>query len=334
MRFLALSAAFFLSILSGAPALAAYDPLVPQFQGALEKAKAGLGKLTDAQEEIFEKEVLAASGRFIRDYSGPTNKLTRIEVDTDALRRYLSLKAEDVVKPEQDKILILVEANKDCTPCVGAVPDVRKDWQERLERRGFKAIPVNLEESKRNAADLLGIKKANGWIRLSIVSIEDPDHPGDSKYRLGAEVRIPGTLIADFSRQQEILPSESISVNLIRLAIETLSEMGARVQKAQMASLEAEGNEGTEIQITGLTEFNQLYSIKSAIQGVFKGDGKAVEKRLCPGEPAALALFTSKTIPQIIAMLKFLVLENGKLSVESNIDGVIHVKYTSTEVPS
>lgn len=285
------------------PVLAA-DNVAPQLKAAIEKAKPKLGNLSTWQEEAFLNEVLTSPGRFVRDYATNKGQLTKVVVDTDGIKKYLSFHGSQILKPENMKVLLAVRAPDSCTACVGAVPSIRMALKERLERRGLQVIILSAAESSRDLMELLGAKGAVGWAYAKLRSAEDPEHPGDLKTDLELEVRFPGTAASRIQKEMEILKNDSIEVGMSRLAIDAISELGQKVQLARVGAMEQEGNDGIEIVLTGVTDFMQLWGLKNALQNTLnaQGQGRVVERKLVAGT-STLAVISSLSAPELAQML-------------------------------
>lgn len=294
--------AIFLTLFAFAFSGFAADNIGPQLRAEIERAKPKLGVLRAWQEEAFLSEVLASSGRFVRDYQTKGGTVTRAVVDTDGIKKYLSFHASQILKPENLNVLLAVRANDKCTACVGAVPTVRNDLKARLERRGMQVLILNAQESRRDLMEALTAKGAVGWVMADIKSVDDLEHPGDVKYELGLEFRFPGTVASRIQKQMEIQPSESIEIAMSRLSIDGISELGAKVQLARVSAMEQQGSDGIEIALSGVTEFTQLIQLKNALQDKLSTQGRVVERRFAHGQ-SVLAVFTSLSATELAAQL-------------------------------
>jgi len=299
--------AIFLTLLalaiSPASSARAADNIGPQLRAEIERAKPQLGALQPWQEEAFLSEVLASSGRFVKDYRTKGGTITRAVVDTDGIKKYLAFHASQILKPENTNVLLAVRANDKCTACVGSVPDIRQDLKARLERRGMNVIVLNALESRRDLMEILGSKNAVGWVLADLKSVEDLEHPGDFKYELGLEFRFPGTAASRIQKQMEVLAGDSVEVGMSRLSIDGISELGAKVQLARVGAMEQQGNDGLEVVLSNVTEFSQLVQLKNALQDKLNTQARVVERRLMHGQSvlAVISNLPAQEVAQALA---------------------------------
>jgi len=299
----------------GNPSFAA-DPIAPQLKAAIEKSKAKLGDFASWQEEAFLNEVLASPGRFVRDYSTRGTTATKIVVDTDGIKKYLSFHANQISKAENRKVLLAVTATEKCTACVGAVPFIRKDLKERFENRGLEIIILNAVESRRDLSEVAGAKNAMGWIQADIKSVDDVDHPGEMKYDLILEARFPGTSVSRIQKQMEVLQNDSIEVGMSRVAIDAMMELGSRVQQARTGALTSEDHPGIEIQISGVTQYSQLSALKRALQSSLGNEGRVVERKI-QADQSTLAVYSGHNAESISKILLSAKLDGMKFRLRS-----------------
>lgn len=270
----------------------AADPIAPQLKAAIEKSKVKLDHLTSWQEEVFINEVLMSPSRFVLDYATHGTTASKIKVDTDGIKKYLSFHGQQISKADELKVLLAVTASEKCVACVGAVPFIRKDLKERFERRGFTPIILSAVESRRDLMEVMGSKNAMGWIQADIKSVDDADHPGETKYELVFEARFPGTSVSRIQKQMEVLANDSIEVGMSRVAIDAMMEMGSRVQLARMGAMAGEENPGVQVQIAGVTQYAQLAKLKRALQDSLGSDGRVIERQINSSQ-STLAVYSS-----------------------------------------
>jgi hypothetical protein len=276
-----------LLVLLLAPSTQAADQFASQLRDQVEKARPNLGELPAWQEEIFQNEVLPSSGRFIRDYKTAGNKVTKVDVDLEGIKRYLSFTATQILKPDATKIVLFVRTNGACTDCTKAANAVRADLKERLERRGLTVLVATADENRHEPSEAYSKRNAAGWVAANINAEEDPDHPGDSRYSLILDFHFPGTLASSVQKQMEILPSDSIEVSMSRLTIDAILEIGAKARTGFAAT--SVDSTGIEIALEGVTQFNVITQVKSKLQAALGNDYRVVEKRIERGR-AALAV--------------------------------------------
>ncbi len=301
----------------------AADPIAPQLKAAIEKSKVKLGDLSSWQEEAFLNEVLASPGRFVRDYSTQGATATKIVVDTDGIKKYLSFHSNQISKAENLKALLAVTATEKCTACVGAVPFVRKDLKDRLEKRGLSVIVLNAVESRRDLSEMSGAKNAMGWVQADIKAVEDVDHPGEIRYDLVLEVRFPGTVVSRVQKQMEVLQNDSIEIGMSRVAIDAMMEMGSRVQAARTGALAGEENPGVEIQIAGVTEYAQLSALKRVLQTSLGSDGRVVERKI-RADQSTLAVYSGQSADSLSKILVSAKIDGMKFKLRSASGNEIH----------
>jgi hypothetical protein len=266
-----------LGFLLASPVQAA-DQIAPQLREQVEKARPNLGDLPAWQEEIFQNEVLPASGRFVRDYKTAGNKVTKADVDLDGIKRYLSFTAGQIMKPDANKILVFVRTNAACTECAKPVAAIRAELKDRLERRGLVVLFPTADEMRHEENEAFSKRNANGWVTAEIRAEDDPDHPGDGRYALSLDFHFPGTLASNVQKTMEILPSDSIDGSMSRLLIDAILEIGSKARTAFAAS--NVDSQGIEVALEGVTEFGEIAQVKSKLQAAMGSDYRVVEKRI------------------------------------------------------
>lgn len=269
----------------------AADQIGSQLRMQIEKARPQLGDLPSWQEEIFENEVLASSGRFVRDYKTAGNQVTKADVDLEGIKRYLAFNASQILKPDANKVLLFVRANAACTDCAKSVMNVRTDLKARLERRGLLVVLPTADDLKRDPSDAYAKQNANGWVLAEIRAEEDPDHPGDNRYALVLDFRFPGTIASSTQKQMEIMPSDSIEISMSRLSIDAFLEIGKKTRTGFSAS--STEAPGIELAFEGASLFSMLTQIKTKLQASLGSDYRVVEKRIERGGRASLAVLSA-----------------------------------------
>ena len=288
-----------------------------QFRGAVEREKPKLGKLEPWQSDAFDQEVLASSGRFIKDYQTQDQTLSKVEVDTDAIKKYLGFHATQIFKPENSKILLTVRVAEDCSACVAAAGSVREDLRRRFARRGLQVISLEKDEARRDLVEMLGIKSASGYVLARLRQIEDPEHAGDFKIKIDIEARFPGTLLTVIQKQMEIMTSESVEIAVSRMLIDLLSEAGQKIRLAQLGALETTGGQGIDLKIQGCLQYSQCRQLKQKLQDKLRTDARVVEKRLSSQE-FVIAVISQLSVQEISQAIYQLKLEGLKARVISN----------------
>lgn len=318
--------AFVLAFLLPVSALAA-DPFSPQLRAEVEKARPNLGDLPAWQEEIFQNEVLPASGRFIRDYKTSGNKVTKADVDLEGIKRYLAFTSTQILKPDSTKTMLFVRVNGACDDCGKAANLVRSDLKDRLERRGLAVILPTADEMRREPSEAYSKRNAAGWVMAEIRAEEDPDHPGDSRYALSLDFHFPGTLASSVLKQMEILPSDSIEGSMSRLAIDAVLEIGAKA-RAGFAAANVD-SPGIEVALEGVTQFGVIAQVKSRLQAAMGNDYRVVEKRIERGR-AALAVLAGAggegKAPPIADRIRKLAFEGFAIQVTNVGDARIEIR--------
>lgn len=288
-----------------------------QMRGAVEREKPKLGTLTPWQSEAFDQEVLSSSGRFIKDYQTQGETLTKAEVDTDAIKKYLAFHASQILKPENAKIILGVRVAEDCEPCIAAAGSVREDLRRRFSRRGLEVLPLERDEARRDLVELLSVKAASGWALARLKQIDDPEHPGDFKLKVDLEVRFPGTILSSVQKQMELLMSESIEVAMSRMMIELLSEAGQKIRLAQLGVLETSGSQGIDLKIQGCRNYTDFKQVKQKLQDKLRSDARVVEKQLHHPD-GVLAVISSLTVQDISLAISQLKLDAANIRVIAN----------------
>lgn len=269
----------------------AVDTLGAQLRAQVEKARPQLGELPAWQEEIFLNEVLASPSRFVRDYKSAGNTVTKAEVDLNGIKRYLAFNASQILKPEANKVVLLVRSSGACTECAKPVATVRADLKARLERRGLLVVLGTADDLKRDPSEVFAKLNASGWVLAEIRAEEDPDHPGDNRYALLLDFRFPGTIASATQKQMEILPTDSIEISMSRLSIDAFLEIGRKTKTGFTAS--STEAPGVELALEGATQYFVLSQMKSKLQETLGTDYRVVEKRIERGGRASLAVLST-----------------------------------------
>lgn len=280
---------FFLVWMGGAyRSVNAADNIAPQLRAQVQKARVNLGDLPAWQEEIFENEILPASGRFVRDYKAVAGQVTKAEIDLEGMKRYLAFNASQILKPESNKVLLFVRADAKCGDCIKSVGGVRGDLKARLERRGFTVLIPTAEELRRDPSEVYAKRNASGWVTVDMRSVDDADHPGEEHYTLALDLRFPGTLVSGTQKQMDVLPGDSIEISIGRLTIDAMLGLSQKVRTG-FASAAAD-SAGVELTLEGITKFSMLTQVKFKLQGVLGSDYRVVEKSIERDGKASLAI--------------------------------------------
>ncbi len=315
-------------ILASIHPVQAADTVGPQLRVQIENARPQLGELPDWQEEIFQNEVLMSSGRFVRDYRTNGAKVTKVDVDLQGIKKYLTFNASQILKPGANKVILFVRGNAACTDCAKAILTVRADLKARLERRGLVVNLATVEELKRDPSDAFAKQNANGWVLAEIRAEEDPDHPGDNRYALLLDFRFPGTVISGTQKTMEILPTDSIEISMSRLSIDAFLELGQKTKTGFSAS--STEAPGIELVIDGANQFPILTQMKTKLQASLGSDYRVVEKRIERGGRASLAVLSTtageKNAPAIAAALKKTVFEGFQVQVVNVSDERVDIR--------
>jgi hypothetical protein len=258
------------------------DPRVTkQLQDQLEKTKGTFGKIPQWQEEIFSNEILSSSGRFIKDYVAKNGKVSNVVVDESSLKRYLNFHADLAgIQGETRKTLLSVSLEGECDSCVQTIPLIRKDWKEKLIRRGLDPIVLTPAESKKDPSDLLAQKGAGSWVQLKVIAEKDPDHPADALLRTKLEVKFPGTQLNTVQREVEVPSGDTIDVTVSRLYIEGITQLGADAQKITAVD---SGETSFKVNVKKIQSFNGLQEAKSMLQS-FEPSARVVEYQITKQE--------------------------------------------------
>ena len=260
--FLAVGVALFFVI----PFAHAEDPRVTkQLQDALEKSKSTLGKLQPFQEEVFSNEVLPSTGRFIRDYTAKNGKASNIQVDVEGLKRYLAFSANAAgLSAESRRVLLSVSLDGECEGCAKAIPQIRKEWKERLVRRGLEPIILTPGEAKKDPTDLLAPKNAGAWFALRVNAENDPDHVGETTVKAKLDIKFPSSNLSTVSREVEVPERDPIDVTVSRLFVEGITQLGADSVKTASTGNAADPA-FFRVAVRGIASYNELEAKKDAL---------------------------------------------------------------------
>lgn len=165
-------------------------------KASVEDSKAKLGKLESWQGELFDQEVLPQYRKFIRQYRQSGNQ-TLVDVDVEAIRKYLSFHGPTVLKTDKPTIAVFLSASEDCARCTEAASVMRKALTQKLERRGLKAayidsMPtegVSVEEMSGALASMAQSRKQAGALLLRWEALPvDPAHPDEQHFQVRASI--------------------------------------------------------------------------------------------------------------------------------------------------
>ncbi len=296
------------------------DPaLVKQLQDNLQKSRTRLGSLKGWQDEIFDAEVLSATSRFIRDYKNERGKVTQVQVDLEALKRFLAFHASEAqISSEQQKILVSASLDGECDSCTKVMPELRQLIKSRLERRGLTPIILSVKEAKLDPSTLLTEKKAGSYLKLNVIAEEDPDHPGEKTLRVKMENRFPGSTLGTVSREVELPPSDSLEVAVTRLWIESVSQLGADTLRVGHSEV---SDEGGEWKVSNVGSLNDLIELKKGLQARFPG-GRVVEKEIV-GNEVTFEIAPKSAILDNVAKLSSVPVGDFMLKVSNKSEGFV-----------
>lgn len=302
-------------------------PLSPRAQQDLENnlaasvkdARSKLGALEPWQVTVFEREVVAEYRRFIRQYRQAGNQ-TLVDVDVDAIKRYLAYRA-----PDSASIAISVVADAECVPCVGAVPGIKKLYGERMARRGFKVVQysaadlgVELEQRATWASassSLAHAIRSKGQTHALIVQAAraEPDaidaaHADEEHYQIRTLLMGPSNGVSKELKSDltlDLAVNDTFAVSSARILTDNLTEMGGQVLLALRAGDASVSLSEVLVQVSGVRDYRHAGELKVQLIEYLKDMGTPVERQLSRGK-IMFAVRTRRTqddIKKVVAAL-------------------------------
>ncbi len=306
-------------------------------QGSLARAvseSAGrLGNLDPWKRRVFEEEVVPQYQRFIKDYRPGANGLV-IEVDYDAILRYIAFYAPRTLKPtdpKQVKLVLYQRVEAGCARCVGAADRIRQLMKPRAERRGFHVIwlagedipPVDVvgKEFFDKIGEAAIRKGALGALvldtRVAPVDAIDAAHADDKKYVVEVSwlAKPTGEAEFKFQGQLEVMENDSIDLAAARLLSDAVSQFGVRALLAEKNEGDAKSQE-YELVLSGIKDYAQFAKLKAGITQALS-DATWVEERKMRRGQVVLGIRSSRTVEAVKRQLASVPAEAGKVAVTS-----------------
>lgn len=303
--------------------------------GALSRAVAEsdsrLGTLDPWKRRIFDEEVVPQYSRFIKDYRPGANGLM-IEVDYDAIVRYVAFYAPRTLKPADPKnvrIALFQKAQTGCDRCAGASDRIRQLMKPRMERRGFQITWLTFDDL--GSPDLSGkdlqekaIEAANRKGALATLVIEtrlaeadDPAHADEKKYVVETFWLAKPTGEADlrFVGQLEVMENDPLEQAAARLLSDAVSQFGGKALLAEKNEGEAKTQE-YELVLNGVKDYAQFARLKAGISQALSDAAWVEERKLRRGQ-VVLGIRSQRSVDAVRRQLASVPSEAGKLVVIS-----------------
>jgi hypothetical protein len=267
-----------------------------QLRRAVSESVKQFGNLDPQQKKIFDEEVVPQYSFFVKDYSQVGNKVS-VQVDADAIKSFLGFSAAKNIPTGTTQLLLYLKADPHCPKCIEAAPAVKKSMQARAERRGFVPVwitpeelvdtkPVELAE-KRNASGSLAVE-------LKPAPMDDVDsaHADEKRFVNSCAFDIRGVL--HYEDQSEIYDTDSFEQTSAKLLTQAFVQLGA---KTLATGAGVATSQEMQIQVSGITNFNNYTQLKSQLQARLKDLGVVEERKISRGH-AVFAIKTSHALDE------------------------------------
>jgi hypothetical protein len=304
-------------------------------QGSLSRAVSEsvnrLGSLDPWKRRIFDEEVVPQYSRFIKDYRPGANGLV-IEVDYDAILRYVAFYAPRTLKPadpKQVKIALYQRVEPGCDRCAAAQDRIRQLMKPRAERRGFQVMWLTAEDIP--PADEMGPavfdkigeaavrKGALGALiidtRVAPVDAIDTAHADERKFVVEAFWFAKPTGDADlrFVGQLEVMENDPLEQAAARLLSDAVSQFGVKALLAEKNDGEAKTQE-YELVLNGVKDYAQFAKLKAGISHALS-DATWVEERKLKRGQVVLGIRSQRSVDAVKRQLASVPAEAGKVVV-------------------
>lgn len=295
-----------------------------------------LGSLDPWKRRIFDEEVVPQYSRFIKDYRPGANGLV-IEVDYDAILRYIAFYAPRTLRPadpKQVRIALYQHAEPGCDRCSAAQDRIRQLMKPRAERRGFQVSWLTNDElppveegaplAFDKIADAALRKGALGALvidtRIAPVDAIDTAHADERKYVVEAFWLAKPTGEADlrFLGQLEVMENDPIEQAAARLLSDAVSQFGVKAILAEKNEGDAKTQE-YELVLNGIKDYSQFAKLKAGIVQALSDAAWVEERRLKRGQ-VVLGIRSQRSVDAVRRQLASVPAEAGKVVV-TGVDG-------------
>ncbi len=306
-------------------------------QGALARAvsesEPRLGQLDPWKKRIFDEEVVPQYSRFIKDYRPGANGLV-IEIDYEAILRYIAFYAPRTLKPADSKtvkIALFHKVDPTCERCMAAHEKVRSLMIPRVDRRGFQPFWISqddLPSIELSGPDLfekvLEVGEKRGAIavlvietRLAPIDAIDSAHADERKFIVETYLLAKPLGDADlrFSGQLEVMESDPIEQAAARLLSDAFSQFGQKALLAERAEGDSRSQE-FELALNGVKEYSQFMKLRQAIINAIP-DAVWVEERKMKRGRMVLGIRSNRSLDAVKRQLAQVHSDAGKVVITS-----------------
>ncbi len=277
----------------------ATSDLAPQLKAAVVGAQKSLGEMPAWQKRLFNEEVVPMYQRFVKDYRIAQGGGIQAEIDYGNLRNYIryygpqgtqGLKGANITPIA----LVFIETDPACERCKSAEPAIQSMLRTRLERRGLSAQFLTDEAlgkpkpvGKYLQDRLLELAGRRSAAAAQVISLKpapasrlDPAHPEEKKFLITSFLHVRG--LGRHEGEMEVLEADGLETPSSQLFIDAMTEMGARVERAQAAITEP-GKAEILVAINGIRDFAHYQELRAQVETRLKPIGSILERKISRG---------------------------------------------------
>lgn len=277
------------------------DAVQLQLKSQVMGSSVKLPGMDPSQKRIFDEEVVPAYALFIRDFKR-VGEIVEAAIDLDGIKNLIRFSAQKSLNQPQAKILLSINAGKDCEKCMIDAPDIRKQMQLRAERRGLTPVWVSAPELVGTTLSDLGVaRKAVGYLQVDLIPAPeesvDSAHADEKKFISSVKLEVRG--ICSYEDRVELFDTDSFETETQKLLTHAWTELGA---KADLAGVAAAAKDDLLIEVVHIADFKQFSLLKALLQSRLKGLALVDERKMTRGI-ALFALKTKKSMDEVKAVL-------------------------------
>lgn len=298
---------------------------------AVTDSQKKLGQLDPWQQKLFDEEVVPQYQRFVKDYR-PSAQGTSVEVDLDAIKKYLAFYGPKLTTKKDPKVLVWFDLQKNCDKCTQSLEPVKALAKARLERRGFVPVWMPVEDAEqsdvgaRKAFEEKALaastqKGATGalilHLRTAPVDTIDTAHADESHYIVRTYFATLGGNTFHHEDQLELLQEDPMDYAAAKLLTDGFTELGSKTLLVRSAQ-EEEGAPELLLTIQNIRDYSTFLKIKDQLENQVKSL-TSIEERKMGRNQFTFSIKVNRPLDEVKKNLSSVVTESGRLHViESN----------------